>query len=168
MGTLQPHQACAWLLAIFPRLTATWHTRVSQQSPRVSQKPLELTGISSHAPRVAAKNAPRDRGLHRLIALENFCAKPPEGVSRWKALPARGAEVPVSAHARDFRRPSGAAFETFPRRSGSFPSATVKDSSRRAWAPAAKGRLSFKLAMASRLQTKACGLEICSTRRRQP
>ncbi len=34
MGTPQPHQACAWLLAIFRKLTAPWHTRVSQQSPR--------------------------------------------------------------------------------------------------------------------------------------
>jgi hypothetical protein len=47
-------------------------------------------------------------------------------LSRWKALPARRAEVPVSVHATDFRRPSGAAFETFPRRSGSFPAATVE------------------------------------------
>ena len=26
MGTPQPHQACAWLLAIFRKLAATWHT----------------------------------------------------------------------------------------------------------------------------------------------
>ena len=25
-GTPQPHQACAWLLAIFRKLAATWHT----------------------------------------------------------------------------------------------------------------------------------------------
>jgi hypothetical protein len=27
--------ACAWLLAIFRKLTATWHTWVFQQSPRL-------------------------------------------------------------------------------------------------------------------------------------
>ena len=33
-GDPAPHQAGAWLLAIFGKLTATWHTRVFQQSVR--------------------------------------------------------------------------------------------------------------------------------------
>ena len=32
-GGPTPHQVCARLLAIFRKLTATWHTRVFQQSP---------------------------------------------------------------------------------------------------------------------------------------
>jgi hypothetical protein len=36
-GDPTPHQACAWLLAIFRKLTATWHTRVFQQSPSLPQ-----------------------------------------------------------------------------------------------------------------------------------
>src|SRR4029077_4584667 len=36
-GDPTPHQAGAWLLAIFRKLTATWQTRVFQQSPRVRQ-----------------------------------------------------------------------------------------------------------------------------------
>jgi hypothetical protein len=32
-GDPTPHQAGAWLLAIFRKLTATWHTRVFKQSP---------------------------------------------------------------------------------------------------------------------------------------
>jgi len=35
-GDPTPHQACAWLLAIFRKLTATWHTWVFQQSPKVA------------------------------------------------------------------------------------------------------------------------------------
>ena len=33
MGTPHSHQAGAWLLAIFRKLTATWHKQVFQQSP---------------------------------------------------------------------------------------------------------------------------------------
>jgi hypothetical protein len=35
-GDPTPHQAGVWLLAIFRKLTATWHTRVFQQSSRAN------------------------------------------------------------------------------------------------------------------------------------
>ena len=38
-GDPTPHQACVLLLAIFRKLTATWHTWVSQQFPRAHGTP---------------------------------------------------------------------------------------------------------------------------------
>jgi hypothetical protein len=42
-GGPTPHQVCAWLLAIFRKLTATWHTRGFLQSPRALWAPASMT-----------------------------------------------------------------------------------------------------------------------------
>src|SRR6476619_2947874 len=42
-GGPTPHQVCAWLLAIVRKLTATWHTRGFQQSPRALWAPASMT-----------------------------------------------------------------------------------------------------------------------------